>query len=100
MSILSQLQQAGVQVYGGPNFVAGAVITTVTLGGDISLAPSEKFPETMVLTIKEGNTAAYIPVRQGTNLTGKTTFTLQQFTATRDWEERNIVAGQVKVFAV
>jgi hypothetical protein len=100
MSILSQLQEAGATIYGGANFTPGAVIVTVTLGENITLAKSERYPDTMILTIKEGNTSAYIPVRRDVVIAGKTQFTLQQFTATRDWPERNIVAGVSKVFAI
>lgn len=99
MTLFEKLQAAGVRTYGDPVWTAGAVIDTITTGDNVVVAASQKYEDTNQLVIAEGNTTMYIPLRTGVD-PNRTTFTLQTFTAVRDWEERNIKKGDNRVFAV
>lgn len=99
-TLFDKLQKAGVQIYEStPLWVAGEVIIDkVTIGSNALVVKSAKY-EANQLVIEDNGKRAYISLKNGV-APDKKEYSIQSFSASRDWEEYNIVAGTVKLFAV
>ena len=99
MSLLNKLQAAGIKVYGStPLWEAGNVIIAKLPIGDNAVVIKSKF-DTNQLVIEEDGKRVYIPLKTGV-MPDKKEYKLQEFSASRDWEEYHISAGDTKIFAV
>lgn len=99
MNLVELLQSKGVRTYGEAIWKADAFVTNVKCGDNVVVVASEKFENVYQMVIKEGNTTMYIPLKSGTD-PNLPEYKLQQFVAMRDWEERKILKGEIRVFAV
>lgn len=99
-SLFDKLQKAGVTIYEStPLWVAGSVIIDkVTIGANALVIKSAKY-DTHQLVIEENGKRVYISLKSGV-MPDKKEYTIQEFGASRDWEEYNISEGDTKVFAV
>ena len=100
-SLIDLLSAKGVKVFSSTPLweKVGKPMSTVKVGPDCVVVESEKYPGTFQLVIQEGEQRVYIPLKQGTNASADE-FTIQEFTATREWPERNISAGETRIFAI
>jgi len=99
MSLINLLKAKGIRVYEStPLWVAPERLTEVHTGPDCVVIPSEMYPDTNQLVCKEGSGTVYIQLKQGVDPT-KSVYTINMYTAARDWDKYNIVAGMVKAFA-
>lgn len=98
MSLLNKLQAAGIKVYEStPLWEAGATIIANLPINDNTVVMDGKFgPQ---IAIEEDGKRAYIQLKTGV-ATDKKEYKVVEFSASRDWEEYNIVAGQTKLFAI
>ena len=99
-SLLEKLQSKGIKVYSGSPLweSVGQPLGKAKIGPNCVVTKSEKF-ESFQLVIEEGEKRVYIPLKSGVSHE-KEEYTLQEFTATRDWEEYKIVAGETRIFAI
>jgi hypothetical protein len=100
-SLIEMLSAKGVKVFSSTPLweSVGKPISTVKVGADCVVIESEKFPGSYQIVVQEGDKRVYIPLKQGVSAQSDS-FTLQEFTATREWPERNISAGETRVFAI
>ena len=101
VSLLEKLQAKGVKVFSASPLweVVGKPLGTVKVGENCVVIESERYPGSFQLAIEEGDKRVYVSLKQGTSHQ-QDTFTLQEFTATREWPERNISAGETRIFAI
>jgi hypothetical protein len=101
MSLLAKLEAKGLKVYSGtPLWVAqGKAIAISKIGDNCVVQENNGTYKGHSLVIEEGEKRMYVPLKQGVS-PEKSEYTLQEFAASRDWEEYNISAGDTKVFAV
>ena len=98
-SLLERLQEKGVKVYSGSSlWVPGEIISKITIGANAVVTKSERYHQ-FQLVIEANGQRVYIPLKSGASPSAEE-FTIQEFTATRDWEEYKITAGETRVFAI
>ena len=99
-SLLQKLQEKGVKVYSGsPLWVpVGETISKIKTGANAVVTKSERY-SSYQLVIEEGDQRVYVALKSGISHE-KDEYALQEFTASRDWEEYNISAGETRVFAI
>ena len=100
-SLLQKLQEKGVKIFSATPLweSVGNPIGKVKVGSNCVVIESEKYPGSFQLAIEEGEKRVYVSLKQGTNPQADE-YTLQEFTATREWPERNIAAGETRIFAI
>lgn len=100
-SLIEMLSAKGVKVFSSTPLweKVGAPIQKVKVSENAVVVESEKFPGSYQLVIQEGDQRVYIPLKQGASASADE-FTIQEFTATREWPERNIAAGETRIFAI
>lgn len=99
MTLIQKLQASGVKVYSGsPLWEEVETLGTVTIGDNCVVTKSEKFNNyQLVIETPEGR--VYIPLKNSARA-DQDSYKLVKFEATRDWEDYNIHAGEVRVFAI
>ena len=99
MTLLQKLQASGVKVYSGtPLWEKVETLDTVQVSDNCVVTKSEKFNNyQLVIETPEGR--VYIPLKHSARA-DQDSYELVKFTATRDWEDYNIPAGEVRVFAI
>ena len=100
-SLLEKLSAKGIKVFtSNPFWVeVGKPIEKVVPSENCVVMESTKFPGSFQLAIQEGESVVYIPLKRGTK-TDLNEYTLQEFSASRDWPEYNITAGETRIFAI
>lgn len=100
-SLIEMLSAKGVKVFSSTPLweKVGKEIQKVKVGPDCVVVESEKYPGSYQLVIQEGERRVYIPLKQGVSAQSDE-FLIQEFAATREWPERNISAGETRVFAI
>lgn len=99
MALLDKLIAKGVKVYESePLWVAGAVVIKSIKVSDSCVVIKSKY-DTNQLVIEENGKRVYIALKSGV-MPDKKEYTIQEFGASRDWEEYNISEGDTKLFAV
>lgn len=101
VSLLEKLQAKGVKVFSASPLweAVGKPVGTVKVGENCVVVESERYPGSYQLAIEEGEKRVYVTLKQGTSQS-QDSFTLQEFTATREWAEKNIAAGETRIFAI
>lgn len=100
-SLIEQLQAKGVKVFSSTPLweKVGTPIQKVKISENAVVVESEKYPGSYQLVVQEGDQRVYIPLKQGAKPEADE-FTIQEFAATREWPERNISAGETRIFAI
>ena len=100
-SLIEQLQAKGVKVFSATPLweSVGKPMSKVKIGPDCVVAESERFPGSYQLVIQEGDNRVYVALKQGVSPSLEE-YTLQEFTSTREWPEKNISAGETRIFAI
>ena len=100
-TLLEKLQSKGVKVYTGtPLWAAqGKPIDTVKVGDNVVVQENSGQYKGHSLVIEQGESRVYVQLKNGVS-PDREEYTIQEYTATKDWEEYGIVAGETKVFAV
>lgn len=100
-TLLEKLQAKGVKIYSGsPLWVAqGKPVATAKVGENCVVQENSGQYKGHSLVIEEGEQRVYVQLKNGVS-PEKEEYTIQEYSATRDWEEYGITAGETKVFAV
>lgn len=100
-TLIEKLQAKGVKVYSGTPLwqPVGKPIDTLKVGDNVVVQENSGQYKGHSLVIEEGESRVYVQLKSGV-APDKEEYTLQEFTATRDWEEYGITAGETKVFAL
>ncbi len=98
-TLLEKLQASGVKVYSGtPLWERVESLGTVQVDENHVITKSQRF-DNFQLVIEETEGRVYIPLKNSVRA-DQDSYELVKYAATRDWEEYNISAGDVRVFAV
>lgn len=100
-TLIEKLQAKGVKIYSGTPLwqPIGQPLHTAKVGDNTVVQENSGQYKGHSLVIEEGESRMYIPLKQGVS-PEKEEYSIQEFTATRDWEEYRITAGETKVFAI
>ena len=100
-SLIDMLSAKGVKVFSSTPLweKVGKPIQEIKVSENAVVIESEKYPGSFQLVVQEDDKRVYIPLKQGVSAQSDS-FTLQEFTATREWPERNISAGETRIFAI
>lgn len=101
MTLIEKLQAKGVKTYSGTPLwtPVGKPIEKVKVGDNIVVQENSGQYKGHSLVIEEGENRVYVQLKNNVS-PEKEEYKLQEFTATRDWEEYGITAGDTKVFAI